>query len=71
MRLWYLSSSVNSFLNMHAQLSSGAKCLIFSCSLRLLPYFMCVNSEGSGKTGQMCIVFSTNRTVLRFQLILA
>ena len=38
---------------MHAQPSSGARCLIFSQTLRLLPYVMCVNSEGSGETARM------------------
>ena len=28
----------------------GARCLIFGCTFRLLPYFMCANSEGSGET---------------------
>ena len=32
----------------HAQPSSGARCLIFGWVPRLLPYFMCANSEGSG-----------------------
>ena len=36
----------------HAQSSSGARCLIFGQTLRLLPYFMCANSEGSGETAQ-------------------
>ena len=39
--------------NAHAQPSSGARCLIFCRTLRLLPYLMCVNREGSGKTVQM------------------
>ena len=39
--------------NTHAQPSSGARCLIFGLTLRLLPYFMCENSEGSGETVQM------------------
>ena len=38
---------------MHTQPSSGARCLIFGRTLRLLPYFMCTNSEGSGKTARM------------------
>ena len=38
---------------MHAQPSSGVKCLIFGRPLRLLPYFMCANSEGSGETARM------------------
>ena len=37
---------------MHAQPSSGARCLIFGQTLRV-PYFMCVNNEGTGKTAQM------------------
>ena len=37
--------------NAHAQPCSGARCLIFGRTLRLLPYVMCANSEGSGETG--------------------
>ena len=47
MRLWYFSSSVNSFFNGHAQPSSIASYLIFGRTFCLLPYFMCANSEGS------------------------
>ena len=36
--------------NAHAQLFSGARCLMFGRTLRLLPYFVCANSEGSGET---------------------
>ena len=50
MRLWYFSSSINSFLNVHAQPSSGARSLIFSQTLCPLPYFMCANSKGSDET---------------------
>ena len=51
MRLWFVSSSVNSFLKRaHAQRSIGTRCLIFGRTLRLLPYFMCANNEGSGET---------------------
>ena len=39
--------------NAHAQPSSGTICLIFGRTLRLLPYFMCANSEGSGKTARI------------------
>ena len=35
------------------QTSSGASCLIFCRTLRLLPYFMCANSEGSGESVRM------------------
>ena len=28
----------------------GSRCLIFGRTLRLLPYFMCANSEGSDET---------------------
>ena len=39
-------------------LDSGERSLPFrllvGCTLHLLPYFMCVNSEGSGKTVRMC-----------------
>ena len=38
---------------MHAQPSSGARYLIIGQNLRLLPYFMCANSEGSGETARM------------------
>ena len=37
----------------HAQPYSGACCLNFGQTLRLLPYFMYVNSEGSGETVRM------------------
>ena len=30
----------------------GARCLIFGRTLRLLPYFMCANSEFSGETAR-------------------
>ena len=53
MRLWHVSSSVNSFLNAHAQPSGGARCLILGRTLCRLPYFMCANSEGSGETARM------------------
>ena len=33
--------------------SNGATRLIFGQTLRLLPYFMCANSEGSGETARM------------------
>ena len=39
--------------NAHAQPSSGARSLIFGRTLRLLPYFMCANSKGSGETARM------------------
>ena len=38
---------------MHTQPSSGARCVIFGRTLRLLPYFMCMNSEASGETATM------------------
>ena len=50
MRLWHFSSSINSFFK-HAY--TAIQCLIFGRTFRLLPYFMCVNSEGSGETAQM------------------
>ena len=37
----------------HVQPSSGARCLIFGRTLRLLPYFMCANSEDSDGTARM------------------
>ena len=39
--------------NAHAQPSSGATCLMFGRTLRLLSYFMCANSEGSGETARI------------------
>ena len=39
---------------MHAQPSSGDRCLIFARTLHLLIYFMCLNSEGSGEIARMC-----------------
>ena len=39
--------------NAHEQLSSGARCLIFGRTIRLLPYIMCANSEGSADTAWM------------------
>ena len=49
-RLWHLSPSVNQSSNTHAQQSTGATRLIFGQTLRLLPYFRCANSEGSGES---------------------
>ena len=34
---------------MHAQLSSGARCLGFVLNLHLLPYFVYASSKGSGQ----------------------
>ena len=39
--------------NAHVQPFRGTRSLIFSRTLRLLSYFMCANSEGSGETAQM------------------
>ena len=52
MRLWYFLSSLNSFKSACVP-SSVARCLIFVRTLRLCPYFMCANSEGSGEIAQM------------------
>ena len=49
-----VNNSVSDASNAHAQPSSGARCLIFGWTLRLLPYFMFANSEGSGETARMC-----------------
>ena len=40
-------------LQTHTQPSNGARCLLFGQTLRLLPYFICANSEGSGETARM------------------
>ena len=47
------------FSNAHAQPSSGAWCLIFGPTLRLLPYFMCANTEGLPKPSLVAYVIST------------
>ena len=53
MRLWHFSSSVNSFFKCAcAAIQWG--CMSDVWSFRLLPYFMCVNSEGYGETAWMC-----------------
>ena len=44
MRLWYLSSSINSFFKRACAVIQWARCLIFGRTLCLLPYFMCVKS---------------------------
>ena len=41
------------FSNAHVQPSCRVKCLIFGWTLRLLPYFMCANSKGSGETARL------------------
>ena len=38
---------------MHLQSSNGTRRLIFCWTLRLLPYLMCANRDGSGETAQM------------------
>ena len=50
LRLWYFSSSVNSFFKR----ACGARCLIFGLTLCLFLYFVCANSEGSGEKAPMC-----------------
>ena len=49
--LFVLHKKIHSW-NTHVQPYSGARCLVFGHTLRLLPYFMCANSEGSG---ELCI----------------
>ena len=41
--------------NTHAQPFSRDRCLIFGRTQRLLPYFMCANSEGSGETARLSL----------------
>ena len=56
MRLWHVPSSVNTFFKRACtvtQSSSGARLLIFGRALRLLPYFMCGNSEGFGDPARL------------------
>ena len=45
---------------MHAQPSSGARCLIFGQTLRLLPYFKCANREGSGSPESSLLTYVTS-----------
>ena len=40
-------------MHSHHSAISGARCLIFGRTLRLLPYLKCANSEGYGETVQM------------------
>ena len=53
MRLWYFPSSMNAYFKRACAAIQWARCLIFGWTLRLLPYFMCANSEGSGETVRM------------------
>ena len=68
--------------NVHVQPSTGARYLIFGWTFRLLPYFMCANSEGSGKTvrmrrlawaltGRLCDKYHNLMSWLNFVFILA
>ena len=41
-------------LSAYADVSSGARGLIFGLSLRLHPYFMYASSEGSSETAHLC-----------------
>ena len=49
MRLWTFRPRK---LILQTHMHSGASCLIFGWTLCLLPYFICVNSEGSGMDAQ-------------------
>ena len=49
MRVWYFSSSLNSFFK---RASKRARYLRFGQTFCLLPYFMCANSELSGENAQ-------------------
>ena len=42
---------------MHVQPSSGARCLIFGPTIRLLSYFMFAHSEGSGETEPLLVAY--------------
>ena len=54
MRLWYFLSSVKLVLQTcMCSHPLGLDVLFFGWTLRLLPYFMCANSEGSGETARM------------------
>ena len=53
MRLWYFSSSVNSFFKHACVAIQWARCLFYGRTLHLLTYFMCADSKGSGETARM------------------
>ena len=53
MRLWYFSSSVNSFFKHARAAIQWDQMFNFGRTLRVLPFFMCANSEGSGETARM------------------
>ena len=53
MRLWHFPSSVNSFFKRDRAAIQWARYLILGRILRLFPYFMYANSEGSGETARM------------------
>ena len=52
MRLWYFLSFVNAFFKRACAFNQWGY-MIFGRALRLLPYFMCANREGSGETARM------------------
>ena len=52
-KIMVLFIPVNSYLKRACSATEWARCLIFGQTLRLLPYFMWANSEGSGETVQM------------------
>ena len=57
MRLWYFSSTVNAFFKRAWAAIQWAICLIFGRTLHLLPYFMCANREGCGKTESSLVAY--------------
>ena len=58
MRLWYFSSSVTYSSNVHAQPSSGARCLTFGRILQLLPYFMCATAKALARLRRLTSAFA-------------
>ena len=55
MRLWHFRKPILQ-KRMHSH-PVGARCLIFGCTLPLIPYFMCENSEGSGETEPLLVAY--------------
>ena len=53
MRLWHLSPSVNSIFKHACAVIHWGYTFDFWSDPSLLPYFMCVNGEGSGETARM------------------
>ena len=54
-------------LTMHAQLSSGTRCLVLRLSLPLFTYFVNASCEGSGETARSLVIVFADRFCEKFQ----